>query len=104
MGVPGSSDYGEALGDFVADHLGAVGARTAVLVLGDARNNNQDPNLDALHRIAQVARRTFWLNPEAVSRWGLGDSVAPLYADVVEMHECRTVDQLTRFVTRLLPV
>lgn len=99
-----SSDYGEALGDFVADHLAAVGPRTSVLVLGDARNNNQDPNLSALHAIASRAKRTFWLNPEHETRWGLGDSVAPQYADVVEMHECRTVDQLSAFVTRLLPV
>jgi uncharacterized protein with von Willebrand factor type A (vWA) domain len=99
-----SSDYGEAFADFHADHMSAIGPRTAVLILGDARNNNQDPNLGALHDISQRARRTFWLNPEASMRWGLGDSVAPLYAEVVEMHECCNVDQLTRFITRLLPV
>jgi uncharacterized protein with von Willebrand factor type A (vWA) domain len=99
-----SSDYGEALADFHADHMNAIGPRTAVLILGDARNNNQDPNLAALHEISQRARRTFWLNPEHSMRWGLGDSIAPLYAEVVEMHECCNVDQLTRFITRLLPV
>ena len=99
-----SSDYGEAFGDFVADHLGAVGPRTCVLILGDGRNNNQDPNLGALHEIAQRSRRTFWLNPEHMTRWGLGDSVATAYAEVVEMHECCTVEQLARFVSRLLPV
>lgn len=99
-----SSDYGEAFGDFAEDFLDAVGPRTSVIVLGDARNNNQDPNLGALSTIARRAKRMFWLNPEHASRWGLGDSIAPTYADVVEMHECCTVDQLTRFVTRLLPV
>jgi uncharacterized protein with von Willebrand factor type A (vWA) domain len=99
-----SSDYGEAFGDFHAEYMNAIGPRTAVLILGDARNNNQDPNLAALHDINQRAKRTFWLNPEATMRWGLGDSVAHLYADVVEMHQCSNVDQLTRFITRLLPV
>ena len=99
-----SSDYGEALGDFAEDYLDAVGPRTCVLILGDARNNNQDPNFGALHEISQRSRRTFWLNPESAMRWGLGDSVATAYADIVEMHECCTVDQLTRFVSRLLPV
>jgi len=99
-----SSDYGEAFGDFADQFLNAVGPRTAVLILGDARNNNQDPNLGALHDIAQKARRVFWLNPEHSMRWGLGDSIAPTYAEVVEMHECCNVDQLTRFITRLLPV
>ena len=99
-----SSDYGVALGDFTELYLGAVSPRTTVLVLGDARNNNQDPNLSALHEIADRSRRTFWLNPESTMRWGLGDSVAHEYAEVVDMHECCNVDQLTRFVTRLLPV
>jgi uncharacterized protein with von Willebrand factor type A (vWA) domain len=99
-----SSDYGEAFGDFHAEYLGAIGPRTAVLILGDARNNNQDPNLGALHEINERARRTFWLNPEAPMRWGLGDSVAPAYAEIVEMHQCSNVDQLTRFISRLLPV
>lgn len=99
-----SSDYGEAFGDFQAEFMSAIGPRTAVLILGDARNNNQDPNLTALHEISQLARRTFWLNPESTTRWGLGDSVAPVYAEVVEMHQCSNVEQLTRFITRLLPV
>lgn len=99
-----SSDYGEAFADFHADFMNAIGPRTAVLILGDARNNNQDPNLEALHEISQRARRTFWLNPEHSMRWGLGDSIAPVYAEVIEMHECCNVDQLTKFITRLLPV
>lgn len=99
-----SSDYGEAFDDFVKDHLEAVGPRTSVLILGDARNNNQSPNLEALHLIAQHAKRVFWLNPEHHLRWGLGDSIAPVYADVVEMHECRNVTQLGTFIGRLLPV
>lgn len=99
-----SSDYGEALLDFREEFLGAVGPRTAVLILGDARNNNQNPRFDALHEIAGRARRAFWLNPEHHSRWGLGDSVAQEYAEIVPMYECANVDQLTRFVTRLLPV
>jgi uncharacterized protein with von Willebrand factor type A (vWA) domain len=99
-----SSDYGEAFGDFAESFLSAVGPRTSVLILGDARNNNQEPNLGALHLIGQHARRTFWLNPEHHMRWGLGDSMAPEYAEVVEMHECCNVDQLSRFITRLLPV
>ena len=99
-----SSDYGESLADFHESFLPAVGPRTAVLILGDARNNNQDPNLEALHEISERAKRTFWLNPESTVRWGLGDSVAPAYAEVVEMHQCSTVDELTAFITRLLPV
>ncbi|MFC6149502.1 vWA domain-containing protein [Mumia xiangluensis] len=99
-----SSDYGRALRSFVTRYGAVIGPRTSVLILGDARANHLDPDLDALRDIVGRARRTFWLNPEHESRWGLGDSVAPAYAQIVDMHECRTVDQLSGVVGRLLPV
>lgn len=99
-----SSDYGTAFGDFVDDYLDAIGPRTSVVILGDGRNNNQASNVGALAMIERRAKRAFWLNPESSGQWGLGDSVAPEYGDVVSMHQCSNVDQLTRFVTRLLPV
>jgi uncharacterized protein with von Willebrand factor type A (vWA) domain len=99
-----SSDYGRSLREFATAHLDAVTSRSAVLILGDARNNYGSPGLDSLAEIAARSRRTFWLNPERVASWGSGDSVALQYAELVEMHECRTVEQLGAFVTRLLPV
>lgn len=98
-----SSDYGEAFADFAEHHLDAVGPRTSVLVLGDARNNNQALGLPALAAVVTRARRCFWLNPEHPSRWGLGDSVAPEYAELVTMHACSTIEQLETFIGRLLP-
>ncbi|MFF6911058.1 VWA domain-containing protein [Streptomyces sp. NPDC012466] len=103
-GYHGSSDYGMALGEFAERYGDAVGSRTTVFVLGDARTNRSDPNLPAVRRIAERARRVHWLNPEPRSRWGTGDSVAPAYAELVEMHECRTARQLSALVARLLPV
>jgi uncharacterized protein with von Willebrand factor type A (vWA) domain len=103
-GWHGSSDYGMALGEFAERYAEAAGPRTTVFVLGDARTNGADPNLPALRRIAERARRVYWLNPEQRSRWGTGDSVAPAYAELVEMHECRTARQLSALVARLLPV
>ncbi|MFJ6931405.1 VWA domain-containing protein [Streptomyces nigra] len=103
-GYHGSSDYGMALGEFAERYEAAVGPRTTVFVLGDARTNMSDPNLPALRGIARRARRVYWLNPEQRSRWGTGDSAAPAYAELVEMHECRTARQLSALVGRLLPV
>ncbi|MFE6889175.1 VWA domain-containing protein [Streptomyces sp. NPDC057694] len=103
-GWHGSSDYGTALGEFVERYGAAVGPRTSVFVLGDARNNQQDPNLPALRRIVRAARRTYWLNPESRAQWDTGDSAAGLYGDVVEMYECRNARQLSALVGRLLPV
>ncbi|MCX4759186.1 VWA domain-containing protein [Kitasatospora purpeofusca] len=104
MGHHGNSDYGSALGEFAERHLDAVGPRTAVLILGDARNNYRDPHLPALRLIAARARQVHWLNPEQPSLWGTGDSAAPAYAEVVPMHCCRNARRLGEFIGRLLPV
>jgi len=99
----GHSDYGRALRDFAAKYPDAVGPRTSVLILGDARTNGGDPNLATLRTIVAPARHAYWLNPERTALWSTGDSVAHSYGDVVEMHECRNVHQLGALVTRLLP-
>ncbi|MGW0993392.1 VWA domain-containing protein [Streptomyces sp. NPDC002520] len=103
-GWHGSSDYGVALGEFTERYGAAVGPRTTVFVLGDARTNMGDPNLPAVRDLARRARRVYWLNPEPRAQWGTGDSAAPDYAELVEMHECRTAGQLGTIIGRLLPV
>ncbi len=102
-GWHGSSDYGVALGEFTERYGDAVGPRTTVFVLGDARTNMSDPNLAAVRELAGRARRVCWLNPESRAQWGTGDSAAPAYAELVEMHECRTARQLGALAERLLP-
>ncbi|TCK21062.1 vWA domain-containing protein [Pseudonocardia endophytica] len=100
----GHSDYGNALGGF-AEHWGStVTSKTSLLILGDGRTNYRDPNLRVLKRLAGQARHAHWLNPEPRRQWGSGDSAALRYADVLPMHECRTVGQLTDVVEGLLPV
>lgn len=103
-GWHGSSDYGVALGEFAERYGDAVGPRTTVFVLGDARTNMSDPNLAAVRHVAERARRFYWLNPEPHAQWGTGDSAAPEYAELVEMYECRNARQLSALVARLLPV
>ncbi|MFI1029006.1 VWA domain-containing protein [Streptomyces sp. NPDC020951] len=103
-GYHGSSDYGVALGEFAERYGAAVGPRTTLFVLGDARTNMSDPNLAALRQIARQARQVHWLNPEPRPQWGTGDSAAPEYAELVAMHECRNAHQLGVLVGKLLPV
>ncbi|MFE7859450.1 VWA domain-containing protein [Streptomyces sp. NPDC057403] len=103
-GWHGSSDYGVALGEFAERHGDAVGPRTTLFVLGDARTNMSDPNLAAVRQIAERARRVYWLNPEPRAQWGTGDSAAPEYAELVDMYECRNARQLGALISRLLPV
>ncbi|MFD6245805.1 vWA domain-containing protein [Streptomyces roseolus] len=103
-GWHGQSDYGTALAEFAERYADAVGPRTVVFVLGDARTNNADPRPETLRLIAERARRVHWLNPERPALWGTGDSVAPLYAELVDMRPCRNARQLGDLITRLLPV
>jgi uncharacterized protein with von Willebrand factor type A (vWA) domain len=99
----GHSDYGHSFGVFAERYANALTPRASLLVLGDARNNYRDPGLPVLRRIVRDVRHAYWLNPEPRATWGTGDSLAPRYAEVLEMVECRNVAQLERFVRRLLP-
>lgn len=100
----GHSDYGNMLRGFVEDHGDSLTHRGALLVLGDGRNNYHDPRLSALAELVERARHAYWLNPEAQRHWGVGDSVADRYAEVIEMFECRNATQLARVIADLLPV
>lgn len=104
VGVEGHSDYGSALADFAAHFGDAVTSRSSLLILGDARTNYRDPELETLRELARVAKHAHWLNPEPRNQWGSGDSAADKYQDAIEMHECRSAAQLTAVVSRLLPV
>jgi uncharacterized protein with von Willebrand factor type A (vWA) domain len=100
----GHSDYGNALRAFVDRFPDAVGPKTSLLVLGDARTNYRDPGIALLKGLVDRSRHAYWLNPEPRREWGSGDSMAYRYGEVIEMVECRNVAQLTDFVGRLLPV
>ncbi|MBD3141743.1 vWA domain-containing protein [Microbispora bryophytorum] len=97
----GRTDYGHVFERFAERFPDAVGPRTSLLILGDARSNYQVPALGTLKRLAGQARHAYWLNPEPRARWDTGDSLATPYGSVVPMHECRNVAQLAAFVETL---
>jgi len=100
----GHSDYGHAFEVFAEKYPDAVGPKTSLLVLGDARNNYRATAVTPFRRLCQQARHAYWLNPEPRSYWGSGDSATKAYGDIVdEMVECRNVEQLEAFIERLLP-
>ena len=68
-----STDLGASLKAFMDDYAGTVDRRTTVIVLGDGRNNENDPGLQYLQQIRQRARRIVWFNPEHPSMWGQYD-------------------------------
>jgi uncharacterized protein with von Willebrand factor type A (vWA) domain len=97
------SNFGYAFHTFWRDHLHTVDSRTTVVVIGDARNNYNDPRAWCLRDIHRKAKNVVWINPESPGAWGFGDSVMDKYlpyCDVAE--ECRNLRQLSRLVDRLL--
>ncbi|MBB5774071.1 vWA domain-containing protein [Nonomuraea jabiensis] len=97
----GRTNYGHSLERFAERYGDAIGPRTSLLILGDARSNYQPPALDVLRSLVGRSRHAYWLNPEPVAQWDTGDSVASEYGAVVPMHECRNVAQLTAFIETL---
>jgi uncharacterized protein with von Willebrand factor type A (vWA) domain len=100
----GHSDYGHSIEEFADAYPDAVGPRTSLLILGDARNNYRATGAQTLKQLVQRARHAYWLNPEPAAYWGTGDSATRAYSEVIEMVECRNAVQLEEFVQKLLPV
>ena len=74
-----SSDYGRTFAALAARHLGKIGSRTTVIVLGDGRSNYRPPRADLLAAVRRRAHRVLWLNPEPPAAWGWGDSAMRAY-------------------------
>jgi len=94
----GRTNYGRAFAKFVEEADDALGPKTSLLILGDARSNYSDLNVPVLKDIADRCRHTYWLNPEHPRHWNTGDSAAGPYGEVVPMVECRNLTQLGEFV------
>jgi uncharacterized protein with von Willebrand factor type A (vWA) domain len=93
------SNFGQAFHDFWKDHLSSIDNRTTVIVLGDARNNYNDPRAWCLRDVHNKAKNVVWLNPESPSAWGFGDSVMDRYAPYCDrVEECRNLRQLSKIV------
>jgi len=98
----GRTNYGRAFTTFNDEHPDALGPKSSLLILGDARSNYSDLALDDLRAMAAAARHAWWLNPEHPRNWGTGDSAAREYAEIVPMVECRNLAQLGEFVHDLV--
>jgi len=97
------SNFGQAFHYFWRNYLSAVDHRTTILILGDARNNYNDPRTWCLREIHTKAKNVVWLNPESPSAWGFGDSVMDKYLPFVDSaEECRNLKQLSRIVDKLV--
>jgi|RhiMetdeSRZDD1v2_1073273.scaffolds.fasta_scaffold269025_2 uncharacterized protein with von Willebrand factor type A (vWA) domain len=97
-----NTDLGNSLATFARDHMGTVDRRTTVIILGDGRNNYNDPNLRDFESIKRRARRVVWFNPEAPRQWGTGDSDMPRYVPLCDaVHRVSNLRELVDAVDSL---
>jgi len=98
-----NTDLGRSLRQLEAEHLDALDHRTTLIVLGDGRNNFNDPALDTFGRLGRRARRVIWLTPEYPAQWGSGDSDMLAYAPLCSaVYQTRSLGQLADAVDRIL--
>jgi uncharacterized protein with von Willebrand factor type A (vWA) domain len=81
-----STDLGYSLENFAQNYMDTLDHRTTLIMVGDGRNNYNNPRLNIFRDMTRRANRTIWLNPENSYQWGMGDS------DMLEYHPlCDTV-------------
>ncbi|MCY4525761.1 MAG: VWA domain-containing protein, partial [Anaerolineaceae bacterium] len=77
--------------------------RTTLIILGDGRNNFNDPRLDLAQQLQRRSHRLFWFNPEPGDYWGSGDSDMPEYARHADgVYSVRTLRELAGAVDEIL--
>lgn len=97
-----NTDLGNSLATFCRNHMDALDRRTTVIVVGDGRNNYNDPRLDCFEAIRRRAKRILWFNPEPRSLWGTGDSDMLLYAPFcAAVHQVQNLAELSEAIDRL---
>ncbi len=91
-----NTDLGWSLNDFNSEYMDTLNGQTTLLIVGDGRNNYNDPRLDIFSVMSRRAARTIWLNPEPSVMWH-GDSdmpkYAPLCSDVLKVSNLRELAQ-----------
>jgi uncharacterized protein with von Willebrand factor type A (vWA) domain len=98
-----STDLGYALEGFAREYMDTVDRRTTFIMVGDGRNNYNDPRLEIFKNLARRARRTIWINPEPPMLWSSGDSDMTKYAPLCDnVVVAATLGELTAAVDNLL--
>lgn len=101
----GMTDYGQVLLDIKEHHLEKIDKRTTVIILGDARNNNGNPQTRIMKQLYERCKRVLWLNPEPKAFWATGDSETKIYSPYCNvMKECNTIRDLEHMVSNLLRI
>lgn len=100
-----NTDLGNSLKNLSDHYMDKIDNRSTFIVVGDGRNNYNDPSIRIFSELSRRSHRTIWLNPESRAIWGTGDSDMPDYAPFCDsILQIRTLSELSAAVDRLLSV
>jgi uncharacterized protein with von Willebrand factor type A (vWA) domain len=98
-----NTDLGNSLATFKHEHMGLINSKTTIIILGDGRNNYNNPRTDIAQDMQRKARRLLWFNPEHPAQWGTGDSDMLQYAPVSDgVYQIATLRDLANAVDQIL--
>lgn len=98
-----NTDLGNGLNTFRQQQMGLITGRTTTIILGDGRNNYNDPRVDIASEVKRKGRRLIWFNPEHPSQWGTGDSDMLRYAPASDgVYYVSTLRDLAAAVDKVL--
>lgn len=99
----GVTDYGTSFQDLKDLALTKIDKKSTVIILGDARNNYNEPKQEILKELYDRSKRLIWLNPEPKYNWTTGDSEMRRYQPYCHQVEvCNTLVHLERVINQIL--
>lgn len=97
-----NSNYGHVLHEFKKRYLDNLRGKPAVIFIGDARNNYNEPDDWVLEQLREKAGHMLWLTPEDTHLWQRGDCLIRTYAQHCDRVEVvKSVDDLNNIVESL---
>jgi uncharacterized protein with von Willebrand factor type A (vWA) domain len=98
-----NTDLGYSLKNFTEAFFDTIDSRTTFLIVGDGRNNFNDPRLDLFRDITRRSRYTLWFNPEPLALWGSGDSdILKYQPHCNQIFQVSNLSQLAAAIDRML--
>jgi hypothetical protein len=98
-----NTDLGCSLENFTDNYLDTIDSRSTFIIVGDGRNNYNNPRADLFGLIARRANRTIWINPESPELWGTGDSDMHRYEPYCnDVFQVGTLAELTTAIDQML--
>lgn len=98
----GFSNFGRVFKKIAETKIHLLTPKTKIIILGDAKNNYHNPEVESLTKMADKCAGIYWLNPQPKDLWGVDDSIIHVYAKHCKhVWECGNLEQLKKIAVRI---